>query len=57
MRVTTTTRVIRPPETELKSDFDLRPRGALKVLFPLLGPVIRRDVPTQYASLEGLCER
>ena len=43
--------------TELESDFDFRPRGALKVLFPLLTPVIRRDVPKQYASFKALCER
>jgi len=43
--------------TELTSDFDFRPRGALRVLFPLLAPVIRRDVPKQYASLKALCER
>jgi uncharacterized protein YndB with AHSA1/START domain len=42
--------------TELESDFDFRPRGALKVVFPLLAPVIRRDVPKQYASLKALCE-
>ena len=44
-------------ETELESDFDFRPRGVLKVLFPLLAPVIRRDVPKQFASLKALCER
>jgi uncharacterized protein YndB with AHSA1/START domain len=43
--------------TELESDFDFRPRGALKVMFPLLAPVIRRDVPKQYASFKALCER
>jgi len=43
--------------TELESEFDFRPRGALKVLFPLLAPVIRRDVPKQHASLKTLCER
>ena len=42
--------------TELTSDFDFRPRGALRVLFPLLAPLIRRDVPKQYASLKTLCE-
>ena len=42
--------------TQLESDFDFRPRGFLKVLFPLLTPVIRRDVPKQYASLKALCE-
>jgi len=43
--------------TELESDFDFRPKGALKVVFAVLGPVIRRDVPKQYASLKALCER
>jgi carbon monoxide dehydrogenase subunit G len=43
--------------TELQSDFDFRPKGLLKVLFSLLAPVIRRDVPKQYASLKRLCER
>jgi len=47
----------RGDETELESDFDFRPRGALKVVFALLGPVIRRDVPKQYASFKALCER
>jgi uncharacterized protein YndB with AHSA1/START domain len=42
--------------TELKSDFDFRPRGFTKALFGLLGPVIRRDVPKQYSSLKALCE-
>ena len=43
--------------TELESELDFRPRGALKLLFPLLGPVIKRDVPKQYGSLKALCER
>jgi len=43
--------------TDLESNFDFRPRGVLKALFPLLAPVIRRDVPKQYASLKSLCER
>jgi hypothetical protein len=43
--------------TELVSELDFRPTGALKVVFALLGPVIRRDVPKQYASLKALCER
>jgi uncharacterized protein YndB with AHSA1/START domain len=46
-----------PGGTELESDFDFRPKGALKVLFPLFAPLIRRDVPKQYASLKALCER
>ena len=43
--------------TDLDGDLEFRPRGFLKVLFLLLAPVIRRDVPKQYASLKGLCER
>ena len=43
--------------TELESDFDFRPRGVLKMVFPLLAPVIRRDVPREYASFKALCER
>ena len=43
--------------TELESDFDFRPSGALKVLFPLFAPVIRSDVPKQFASLKAHCER
>jgi uncharacterized protein YndB with AHSA1/START domain len=43
--------------TQLESDFDFRPRGALKLVFALLGPVIRRDVRKQFASLKALCER
>ena len=42
--------------TDLESDFDFRPTGASKLLFSLLAPVIRRDVPKQYASLKALCE-
>jgi uncharacterized protein YndB with AHSA1/START domain len=42
--------------TDLESDLDFRPRGVLKVLFLLLAPVIRRDVPKQYTSLKTLCE-
>ena len=43
--------------TQLDSDFDFRPSGVLRLLFPLFAPVIRRDVPRQYASLKALCER
>jgi uncharacterized protein YndB with AHSA1/START domain len=43
-------------ETELQSELDFRPTGPLKVVFALLAPVIRRDVPKQYASLKAYCE-
>ena len=31
--------------TDLDSDFDFRPAGAQKLLFALVGPVIRREIP------------
>jgi uncharacterized protein YndB with AHSA1/START domain len=43
--------------TELESELDFRPRGWFKLLFALLAPLIRRDVPKQYGSLKALCER
>ena len=45
-----------PDGTQLESELDFRPRGSLKLLFLLLAPVIRRDVPKQYGSLKALCE-
>jgi uncharacterized protein YndB with AHSA1/START domain len=42
--------------TDLTSDLEFRPRGALKLLFTALGPVIRRNVPKQYAALKARCE-
>jgi uncharacterized protein YndB with AHSA1/START domain len=42
--------------TKLESALDFRPTGALKAVFAVLGPVIRRNVPKQYASLKTLCE-
>jgi len=43
--------------TDLQSTFDFRPTGAQKLLFGALAPVIRRDVPKQFASLKAFCER
>ena len=42
--------------TDLDSDFDFRPAGAQKLLFALVGPVIRREIPKQFASLRSFCE-
>ena len=46
-----------PDGTQLESELDFRPTGPLKVVFGLLSPVIRREVPKQYRSLKALCER
>lgn len=43
--------------TTLQSELDFRPTGALKLLFSMLAPVIRRDVPKQYRSFKAFCER
>jgi carbon monoxide dehydrogenase subunit G len=42
--------------TDLDSDFDFRPTGAQKVVFALVGPLIRREIPKQFASLKSFCE-
>lgn len=43
--------------TEMTADFEFRPQGATKLVFAVLGPVIRRDVRKQYASFQAFCER
>ncbi len=55
----TITYTLRPtPEgTELGSVLDFRPKGAFRLLFAVLAPVIRRNVRKQFASLKALCER
>ena len=54
----TITYTVRPTSdgAELESELDFRPEDR-KLLFSLLAPVIRRDVPKQYGSLKALCER
>jgi uncharacterized protein YndB with AHSA1/START domain len=42
--------------TDLESDFEFRPAGAQKILFALVGPVIRREIPKQFAALKAFCE-
>jgi uncharacterized protein YndB with AHSA1/START domain len=43
--------------SDLDSDFEFRPAGAQKLLFALVGPLIRREIPRQFASLKAFCER
>jgi hypothetical protein len=43
--------------TDLDSDFDFRPTGAQKLLFALVRPVIRREIPKQFGALKLFCER
>jgi len=43
--------------TGLDAEFDFRPRRAMKLLFPLMAPLVRRDLPRQLASFKSFCER
>ena len=36
--------------------FDARPKGIMKLLLPLLMPMIRRDVAKQHVNFKRLCE-
>jgi hypothetical protein len=42
--------------THVDSEFDFRPTGGQKVLFALVGPLIRREIPRQFARLKAFCE-
>jgi hypothetical protein len=43
--------------THMTAAYDFRPRGALKVLFALMKPMIAGNVKKQSASFKALCER
>ncbi|MCB0953041.1 MAG: SRPBCC family protein [Microthrixaceae bacterium] len=36
--------------------FDARPKGLMKVLLPLLLPIIKRDIAKQHVNFKKLCE-
>jgi len=42
--------------TDLRSSFDFRPKGVLRLVAPLLRPLIARDLPRQSASFKAFCE-
>jgi uncharacterized protein YndB with AHSA1/START domain len=42
--------------TDLDSDFDFQAKGSQKVVFALVAPLVRREVPKQFASLKAFCE-
>lgn len=42
--------------TMLGMAFDARPKGLLKVLFPLLSPMMRRQLAKQHNNFKKLCE-
>jgi uncharacterized protein YndB with AHSA1/START domain len=42
--------------TRVDASFDMRPKGSMKVMMPLMAPAIRRDFPKQFASFKQFCE-
>ena len=42
--------------TLLHGAFDPKPKGIMAVLFPLLRPMIRRDMAKQHQNFKALCE-
>jgi hypothetical protein len=42
--------------TALTADMDMRPKGIARFLLPLLGPLIQRDLQSQFARFKALCE-
>lgn len=42
--------------TDVHGTFDPRPKGIMALLFPLLRPMIRRDMAKQHQNLKALCE-
>jgi hypothetical protein len=43
--------------TRLAGRFDMRPKGAFKVVFPLMAPLVRKDLAAQSERFRALCER
>jgi len=43
--------------TALHGEFDFRPKGLLKVIFPLMRPMIRGDLPKQMGSFAAFCTK
>ena len=43
--------------TRLDGEFDLRPKGVMKVMLPLVAPLVRRDFPKQFANFKAFAEQ
>jgi len=43
--------------TAVHGEFDFRPKGLLKIMFPLMRPMIRRDLPKQMESFSQYCSK
>jgi hypothetical protein len=42
--------------THLDAEFDMQPQGVMKLMLPLMAPMVRRDFPKQLASFKSFCE-
>lgn len=42
--------------TRMTGAFDFTPLGAMKMMLPLMAPMVRRDFPKQMASFKDFCE-
>ncbi len=42
--------------TTLVGAFEVRPKGLMSVLFPLLKPLMRRELVKQHTNFKKLCE-
>ncbi len=43
-------------EGTMLAEFDFRPKGVIKLVFPLMTPLVRRDLRRQLASFRLFCE-
>jgi hypothetical protein len=43
--------------TRLDGEFDLRPKGVMRLMLPLLAPLVRRDFPKQFANFKAFAEQ
>jgi hypothetical protein len=42
--------------TRMAAQFDLQPKGIMKLMMPLMAGAIRKDFPTQLTSFKEFCE-
>ena len=42
--------------TQVDAEFDLRPKGFMKVIMPLMAPVVRKSFPKELARFKAFCE-
>jgi hypothetical protein len=45
-----------PAAASLTASFDMRPKGVMRVLLPLMSPLLRRDFPKQGEAFKRFCE-